>query len=235
MSLSIMRYPIILGLVIIPVLGIPACGLSQDVAPGKPWDEPLVDVAKVDPTIVIDLRYATSRNVTGHPIYPQGARCLVRSGVAERLKVAQQYLRTRGYGLKIWDAYRPEYAQKILWDAVKNYEFTADPAKGRALHTWGIAVDVTLVDRKKRELSMPTDFDDFTTAASDEYHGGDPVVALHLSILHHAMHLAGFYGFHPEWWHYMDKDWESYKAVEAVDIPTESHFSRFFEWGRRLF
>jgi len=140
--LSIMRYSIFPGLLIIPVLGISTAGLSQDVAPSKAA-EPLVDVAKVDPTIVIDLRYATPRNVTGQPIYPQGTRCLVRSGVAEKLKVAQQYLWLRGYGLKIWDAYRPEYAQKILWDAVKNYEFAADPAKGRALHTWGVAVDVT--------------------------------------------------------------------------------------------
>ena len=233
--LSIMRYSIFPGLLIIPVLGISTAGLSQDVAPSKAA-EPLVDVAKVDPTIVIDLRYATPRNVTGQPIYPQGTRCLVRSGVAEKLKVAQQYLWLRGYGLKIWDAYRPEYAQKILWDAVKTYEFAADPAKGRALHTWGVAVDVTLVDRKKNELSMPTDFDDFTAAANDIYLGGDPAVALHLRLLKHAMHLAGFYGFYPEWWHYMDKDWKNYKVVEAADIPPpEGSYDRFLEWVRRLF
>ncbi|MGB8356274.1 MAG: M15 family metallopeptidase [Chthoniobacteraceae bacterium] len=230
-----MRYPIILGLVIIPVMGVSAFGVEQNVVPGKAADEPLVDVAKVDPTIVIELRYATPRNVTGHAIYPQGTCCLVRSGVAERLKVAQQYLRARGFRLKIWDAYRPAYAQKILWDAVKNYEFTADPAKGRALHTWGVAVDVTLVNFKGKDVPMPTDFDDFTPAANDEYHGGDPVVARNFNLLKHAMHKAGFYGFHPEWWHYMAEDWKDYDVVVAGNLPPESHSFGLFEWIRQLF
>ena len=219
----------------IPVLGIPVSGLAQTVAPTSPADEPLVDVAKVDPTIVIDLRYATPRNVTGHSIYPLGARCLIRSSVAERLKMVQQYLRPRGFRLKIWDAYRPEYAQKILWEAVKNYEFTADPAKGRALHTWGVAVDVTLVDKKGRDVPMPTDFDDFTPAANDEYRGGDPVVARNFKLLKHAMHKAGFYGFYPEWWHYMAEDWKNYSVIPAADISPEKHRFRFFELIGRLF
>jgi len=213
-----MRYLISLGLVIISPLCDPVTGLAQAGAHGELADEPLVDVAKVDPSIVIDLRYATPCNVTGHPIYPPGTRCMIRSGVAERLKVAQLYLHRWGRGLKIWDAYRPSYAQKILWDHVKNYAFTADPAKGRALHSWGVAVDVTLVDLKGRDVPMPTDFDDFTPAAKDEYEGHDPVVAWNFNLLKHAMHRAGFYGFHPEWWHYMAQNWKSYSAIPTVEM-----------------
>src|SRR5213593_4494690 len=75
-------------------------------SPPRPLaDEPLVDLHEVDPTIVIDLRYAGERNIFGKPIYVSGARCLVREGVAQRLRYAQYILRQQGFGLKIWDAY----------------------------------------------------------------------------------------------------------------------------------
>ena len=110
-------------------------------------NEPLVNVAHVDPTIVIDLRYATPRNVVNKPIYPPNMPCLVRRSVAERLVIVQAYLRARGFRLKIWDAYRPVAAQRELFSASKkNTDYVADPGRGLALHTWGVAVDVTIVD-----------------------------------------------------------------------------------------
>ncbi|MDP9186756.1 MAG: hypothetical protein M3O72_05310, partial [Verrucomicrobiota bacterium] len=53
----------------------------------------MVDIAKVDPTIVIDLRYATERNVTGHALYPPGTRALILPSVAQQLAGAQSYLK----------------------------------------------------------------------------------------------------------------------------------------------
>lgn len=225
----------ICGLFVTSVSCFPLEGPGEPAMHGRLADEPLVDVAEIDPTIVIDLRYATPRNITGAPIYPKGTRCLLRRGVAERLKVAQQYLvqhwRLR---LKIWDAYRPASAQQILWDRVKNPEFSSDPAKGHSLHARGVAVDVTLVDMKGKDVPMPTDFDDFTPAARDEYTGTDPEVAKNMRHLKHAMHQAGFYGFYTEWWHYMAADWKNYGAIDDADaqrlMPPRRAWWRNLHW-----
>jgi len=193
--------------------------MAQSKGVGELADEPLVDVAKVDPTIVIDLRYGTVRNITEHPIYPPGTPCMLRRGVAERLKDAQLYLVQQGYGLKIWDAYRPAYVQQILWDQIKNPEVVADPAKGGSIHSWGAAVDVMLVDKSGNDVPMPTDFDVFTPAAKMRYAGADPVVAKNLRILQNAMGIAGFYGMRDEWWHFTAKNWRSYAMIQVETQP----------------
>lgn len=196
-------------------IGVPASGGTAD-------DEPLVDLSQVDPTIVIELRYATAHNLFGHPIYSPEARCLVRSGVAERLKVAQQFLRSWNAGLKVWDAYRPPYAQTMLWEHVKNPEFAADPASGQALHLLGIAVDLTLVDREGHELLMPTDFDDFTPAARSTYLGENPTIIWDLRLLKNAMYRGGFYESRSEWWHFMPRDWKRYAHAPPPRITPET-------------
>src|SRR2546430_16841618 len=83
----------------------------------------LVDSAKVDPTIVIDLRYATEHNVTGHALYPRGTRALILPSVAQQLAGAQNYLKQYRYRLQIWDAYRPKEAQESLWKFAHKDEF----------------------------------------------------------------------------------------------------------------
>ncbi len=181
--------------------------------------EPMVEVAKVCPSIVIELRYGTARNVTGQPIYPPNARCLLRRSVADRLNKAQAELQTQKLSLKIWDAYRPAWAQQILWDAVRNPGFVGEPARGGSLHTFGAGVDVTLVDAKGRELRMPTDFDDFTAAASGTYRGKDPVVAANLLTLQKAMAHAGFWVLRDEWWHFVSQDVKSFAASQTSLLP----------------
>ena len=186
-----------------------------DIASPPQDDDPLVDLATVDPTILVGLRYATPQNITGRALYPAGARCIVRRHVAEGLKVAQAWLRPQGYGLKIWDAWRPPAAQQALFDVVKNRSFVASPEKGHALHTWGAVVDATLVDAKGREMKMPTDFDDFTAAAAMNYRGKDPVIAHNLDLLHWAMARGGFIGMRTEWWHFIGKHWRACKPVQV--------------------
>ena len=181
--------------------------------------EPMVEVAAVCPSIVIELRYATARNVTGQPIYPPNARCMVRRSVAERLKRAQEELQTKGVGLKIWDAYRPAWVQQILWDAVKNPDYVGEPARGGSLHAYGVGVDVTLVDGKGRELRMPTDFDDFSPAAKRIYSGKDPVIAANLLTLQKAMVHAGFWTLRDEWWHFVSEDVKSFGPVDSALAP----------------
>src|SRR4029450_2839586 len=94
---------------------------------------PLVDIKSVDPTIVIELRYAGANNLTRRPLYPPGTRALVRSEVARRLVTAQAFLRRYQYQLKIWDAYRPKSVQVQLWQAAHNNDYVADTQAGAAV------------------------------------------------------------------------------------------------------
>src|SRR5437773_9722918 len=136
-------------------------------------DGPLVDIQSVNPTIVVELRYAGNNNLVKHPLYPQGTRALARPEVAAALTKAEATLRRYQYGLKIWDAYRPVAVQTKLWQASRNSDYVANPEIGvGSLHSWGIAVDATLVDSHgNRDVRMPTDFDEFTPAAMWLYMG----------------------------------------------------------------
>jgi D-alanyl-D-alanine dipeptidase len=190
------------------------CSLSALAAPA--YDN-LVDIREVDPTIVVELRYVTPDNVTGHSLYPSDMPALVRPKTAARLAKAQAFLRARHYGLKIWDAYRPLAAQMELWEGTHDGAFVADPLAGNgSLHTWGVAVDATLVDEKGREVAMPTAFDEFTSAAKLRYHGDNPEVKLNLKILQAAMKHGGFYGMRTEWWHFIAYDWKKYAPIREA-------------------
>ncbi len=190
---------------------------AQNPAPARvAASEPLVEISRACPGIVIELRYATARNITGKPIYPAGARALLRRGVAERLNRAQQFLQDRGFGLKVWDAYRPPSVQKLLWNAIKNPAYVVEPSTTGSLHSWGAAVDVTLVDFRGREARMPTDFDAFSEAARYDYKGGDAEIAYNLSTLKRAMAEAGFRHIRDEWWHYSVAEIRGYGPL---DVP----------------
>jgi D-alanyl-D-alanine dipeptidase len=181
------------------------CRANPDVA------SQLIEINKVDPSIVIDLRYATVHNVTGHALYPANARALILPTVAQQLAGAQKYLRQFKCGLKIWDAYRPKEAQELLWKYAHKADFVSDPAKGfGSMHSWGVSVDATMVDDWGREVSMPTGFDEFTPAAMLHYTGKDPIVKQHLTLLQLAMAHNNFYGLRVEWWHFTTADWKKY-------------------------
>jgi len=188
---------------------------------------PLVDIRTVDPTIVIDLRYAGSNNVAGRALYSPGTRPMVRAEVAQRLVSAQRFLHRYNYGLKIWDAYRPRAVQLELWKASHNNDFVADPNAGAgSLHSWGVAVDATLTDTWHRPVTMPTDFDDFTPAAMWKYQGADPTIRAHLYTLQIAMRDAGFYGLRSEWWHFTIENWHKFlppeEAKRAFEVMGQS-------------
>lgn len=177
----------------------------------------LVDIRAVDPTILVDLRYAGPDNITGHALYPPDMPALVRPTTANRLARAQKYLRARHFSLKIWDAYRPLSAQIELWRKTNNGSFVADPQTGNgSLHSWGVAVDATLVDEQGHEVAMPTKFDEFNSAAKLHYAGDDPLVQRNLKILQRAMREGGFYGMRTEWWHFIAYDWKKYAPIREA-------------------
>ena len=185
----------------------------------------LVEIKKYDHGIVIETRYATPRNCMGAPVYPADFPCLTRPETAERLHLVQGMLHNWGYRLKIWDAYRPQAVQTLMWQRWAKHGFVANPDEGPgSLHTWGLAVDATMVDLIGREVSMPSDFDVFTADASATYQGSDEKAAFHLHLLQAAMGAAGFEGLSSEWWHFVVKDWAQRKPLavpgNATGAPT---------------
>lgn len=175
----------------------------------------LVEIKSVDPSILVEMRYATDRNGAKVALYPPDFPCLVRPEVASRLRLAQIFLRKTGRGLKVWDAYRPAAAQEALWKRENNRRFVANPTQGRgSLHTWGLAVDVTLVDGDGNDVAMPTDFDVFADDASGIYVGKDDQVHTNVHLLQYAMmRVGGFQGLSTEWWHFAVRGWRDYTPL----------------------
>jgi D-alanyl-D-alanine dipeptidase len=127
------------------------------------------------------------------------------------LAAAQAFLRRYQFGLKIWDAYRPVTVQEKLWHASHNSDYVANPEIGvGSLHSWGVAVDATLVDTWNRPVRMPSDFDDFTPAAMWRYMGPHADIRAHVHLLQIAMRNGGFWGLRTEWWHFTIADWQKY-------------------------
>jgi zinc D-Ala-D-Ala dipeptidase len=199
------------------VFFIPFVCFAQDPErPGSKAGQPMVDVSVAVPRAVVELRYGTDRNLTKTAIYPPNARCFVRQSVAERLNRAQDWLdrkAPKGTRLKIWDGWRPARAQERLWKVVPDREYVANPRQG-SLHTWGVAVDVTLVDAKGNNLQMPTDFDVLTPDARTRYTGTDDKIRRNLQLLQRAMSVGGFLVLHDEWWHFVARDWQAYAPTK---------------------
>ena len=184
--------------------------------PSDPEHGALVELSRIDPRIVIDLRYATTQNFTKEQLYPM-ARCFLRDTVARRLSRVQDHLAQMGLGLKIYDGYRPLSVQKKMWALVPDPRYVADPAKG-SRHNRGAAVDVTLVDENGRELEMPTGYDDFTESAHRDYAGGSEKSRKNRELLTKAMAAEGFEGLPTEWWHFDATGWEDYPVTD-ISIP----------------
>lgn len=131
--------------VVSPAGATPTVGQSVPAVFGS--EPALANVHCIDPTILVELRYASRRNFTQRALYPAEMPALVRPSVAYRLAAAQTFLRAHGYRLKIWDAYRPKPVHEQLWRMSQNRFFVANPEDGvGSLHTWGVAVDATLVN-----------------------------------------------------------------------------------------
>ncbi|HHW27804.1 MAG TPA: D-alanyl-D-alanine dipeptidase [Firmicutes bacterium] len=176
--------------------------------------EGLVELTALDDSFVIDLKYATEDNFTGKRIYSE-AIAILREETAHKLIKANEEFKKLGYRLKIWDAYRPFSAQQVLWDAVDDKTWVADPTRG-SNHNRGAAVDVTLVDSDGNELPMPSGFDDFSERAHQTYDGCTEEEARNRDLLRRIMNECGFVGYVNEWWHFNDSDAKNYPVL---DIP----------------
>ena len=180
----------------------------------------LVDLAAMDPGIRLDIRYATERNFLGRPVYRQ-ARAFLRPEVAEALKEVNRSLAAHGYGLLVFDAYRPLSVTRLFWEELpkEKRRFVANPARG-SQHNRGCAVDLSLYHLDTlREVEMPSAYDEMTERASPAYGGGEASARDRRELLRQAMEGGGFKVNRGEWWHF---DHRSCPRYELLDLPFEA-------------
>ena len=171
----------------------------------------LVDVAKLDPTIKLDIRYASENNFMGQVFYKQ-SRAFMQKPAAEAVVRVHRRLKERGLGLLIHDAYRPWYVTKMFWDATPDQfkDFVANPEKG-SRHNRGCAVDITLYDLKSGDpIQMVAGYDEFSPRAFPEYPGRTSLQRWYRDLLRDEMEQAGFTVYEFEWWHFDFQDWKRY-------------------------
>ena len=180
-------------------------------------DNELIDLEKIVPGIVLDIRYATKNNFTGEKIYAS-ARAYARKPVAEALKKIQAELKTNGLGVKIFDAYRPYRATVKFYEVYRDTTYVASPYRG-SRHNRGCALDLTLIDLSSgEELKMPTGYDSFTKAAWPSTPVADPLIKKNRQTLINAMQKHGFRVNSSEWWHF---DFIGWKKYDVLDIEFE--------------
>jgi zinc D-Ala-D-Ala dipeptidase len=193
----------------------PLC--AQDQPPreeGKFRQPELVELVKLDKTIKLDIRYATSHNFLGRPVYTE-SRAFLQKPAAEALVRVSRKLRKQGYGLLVFDGYRPWSVTKVFWDATPEDKkiFVADPAKG-SRHNRGCAVDLSLYDLKTgKEVEMTGAYDEMTERSHINYKGGTDEQRKMRDLLRTAMESEGFQVYEPEWWHYDYKYWKEYPIL----------------------
>ncbi len=174
----------------------------------------IVNILDVDPSVDLEIIYATRANFTGQVVYSKPL-CFLRPKVALKIKSVQEMLKKEGLGLKIYDGYRPHSVQKLFFKLFPDPNFIADPAIG-SNHNRAAAVDVTLIDFvTKKELEMPTKVDSFQANAHSYY----PYVSIQAlknrALLQYYMVLGGFEILEKEWWHFNCKEAKEYEILDV--------------------
>lgn len=175
----------------------------------------LVEIKKAIPSIVLDIRYATKNNFMKQVMYKQ-ARAFARKPVVLQLKLIQDALAKKGYGLKIFDAYRPYAITMAFYEKASDKNFVANPAKG-SKHNRGCAVDLTIIDLKTgKDVPMPTPYDSFAPEAAPHFNELPAEIIKNRDFLIATMQAHGFKVIYNEWWHFDFNGWQEY---DLMDIP----------------
>ncbi|MBQ9061527.1 MAG: M15 family metallopeptidase [Eubacterium sp.] len=193
-------------------------GNSLSATAAEPEDDDLVRVRDYIPDILVELKYATEDNFTGQIIYDfQDA--YLRYGTVKRLQYVQDVMKEQGLTLKIWDAFRPLWAQQALWDAYPDPTYVSNPEeRGYTSHNFGNTVDITVVREDGSEIPLPTGFDDFSLKADRDYDDCTEEEAENAWMLDQTMSDAGFEGYWGEWWHYQDIDEYPGEDLEGAEL-----------------
>ena len=176
----------------------------------------LVNIKKIIPSIIIDLKYATSNNFTKQQLYKNATTTYLRKDAAIALQAVQAKLQTLGYGLKVYDAYRPYSATVTMWNLIQNEDYVANPKNGSG-HNRGTSIDLTLIDLTNgKELDMGTGFDNFTDSAWHKFTPQLPItIQKNRATLLTVIEKYGFKKLESEWWHY---SWVSTQKYEVMDL-----------------
>jgi zinc D-Ala-D-Ala dipeptidase len=174
----------------------------------------MINVQLFIPNIQLDLRYASTNNFVHRVMYPERPKySFLRLPAVKALARVQQELNIMGLGLKIFDAYRPYEVTEKFWELVHDDRYVADPKKGSG-HNRGIAVDLTIINLKtKKELLMPTGFDNFTDSAHHDFIQLPKEILANRKLLKETMEKYGFVEFPTEWWHYSLPEPEKYDVL----------------------
>jgi D-alanyl-D-alanine dipeptidase len=193
-----------------------ALAASPPTEPGPFAPNDLVELVRLDPSIKLEIRYATTNNFLGSRFYDE-PRAFLQRPAAEAVVRAHHALRQQGLGLLIHDAYRPWYVTKMFWDATPpdTRWLVADPAQG-SRHNRGAAVDLTLYDLATgKAIEMPSTYDESTDRAYADYPGGTTRQRWYRAVLRHAMEAEGFRVNVHEWWHFDHSTWRSYAITNV--------------------
>ena len=162
--------------------------------------------------MILDIRYASKNNFTKKVLYDADI-ALIHEETLKKLLNAQEEFKSLGYKIKLWDAYRPFYIQKILWDIVPNNNYIANPYKGGSNHNRACAVDITLTDLNGNEIDMPTGFDEFSEKSHRSYTNASAIQIKNAEFLKNIMTKHGFSPIYTEWWHFDDTNYLNYPII----------------------
>ena len=176
--------------------------------------------------IQVDLRYAGTNNFEGRVLY-EGIDCAwLRAEAAAGLETAAARLAQThaGHRLLVLDALRPQRVQEAIWRHVAGTpaaHYFAEPRRG-SVHSFGMAVDVTLTDDSGCELDMGSGFDAMTPASHPALETAQlaacAITRAHIAartMLRGAMAAGGFHGIPTEWWHFDHGDRDAVRR----DLP----------------
>ena len=174
-------------------------------------DADLIELIKLERSIKLDIKYATSDNFVGKQVYSE-ARAFLQRPAAEALVRVHNLLKKDGLGIVVYDGYRPWAITKLFWEITPEdkRKFVANPEKG-SKHNRGCAIDLSIYNRKTGKLiPMPSGYDEFSERASPDYKGGTDEERANRDKLRRMMEAEGFTVNANEWWHFDYKDWEQY-------------------------
>lgn len=176
----------------------------------------MVDLSNIRPALIFDLKYTTADNFMKEILYPPIQTTWLRKPAAEALQKAANELALLNLGVKIFDGYRPYSVTEKMWEPIKDDRYAADPAKGSG-HNRGISIDLTLVDLSSgKELTMPTEFDNFSDTAHHSFMALSPEIIKNRSLLKTVMEKYGFIALSTEWWHFYLPESSEF---ELLNIP----------------
>ena len=217
MSTTMLRLVFVLTVSLAGLDRAAASGDAPPVESGSFRAPDLVELTALEPAIKLDIRYATDKNFLGKPVYSQ-ARAFLQRPAAEALVRAHRALARDGYGVLVFDGYRPWAVTKLFWDLTPpdKHVFVADPGKG-SKHNRGCAVDLTLYDLATgKEVDMGGAYDEMTDRSYVTYEKASAEARKRRDLLRDTMEHEGFFVYSWEWWHFDYKDWRSYPIL---DVP----------------